>query len=239
VATGITVVIGAVVAVIGAWLYKNPAKFAPRWGILNPQNPRVQAVGRVYGLFFIFFGLLASGTAVWNLVPRVPVTIMGLATGGLGTWLLRKYLSRSPAPAVQVASVTVPDEKQPLLTRNWKKRLVVTAIVVAALAITIITALGSSDSTRIAFATAQSKAVIKGRLGEPVKRGFFTSGSIEFSGSTGHADLEIPLRGPKGKATVYAQETKTGGVWKINALQVSFDGEDQRIDLLDSDSGQP
>jgi hypothetical protein len=60
----------------------------------------------------------------------------------------------------------------------------------------------NSDVSKLAFAAAQASPAVKEQLGESIKRGFFTSGSIEISGPTGKADIAIPISGPRGNATV-------------------------------------
>jgi hypothetical protein len=91
---------------------------------------------------------------------------------------------------------------------------------------------GESDISKMAFAAAQASPVVRQQIGEPVKRGFFTSGNIQISGPTGQADIAIPIKGPKGEATVYAVARKRGGLWKFETLQVSFNGDGARFNLL-------
>lgn len=69
-------------------------------------------------------------------------------------------------------------------------------------------------------------------LGEPIETGFFMSGSINLSGSSGEADMAIPLTGPKGEATLYAVATKVAGEWRFEVLEVAPKGGGDRIDLL-------
>jgi hypothetical protein len=89
----------------------------------------------------------------------------------------------------------------------------------------------------MAVAAAQSNPVVKQRLGNPIKRSFFfTSGRIEFDGSSGHADLEIPIRGPIGKGTLYAIARKSAGTWKFETLDVAFDEASARVSLLEQES---
>jgi hypothetical protein len=64
----------------------------------------------------------------------------------------------------------------------------------------------------MAVAAAESNPAVKQRLGDPIKRGFFTPGSIEIDGPSGHADLEIPISGSRGKATIYAVAKKSAGI---------------------------
>jgi cytochrome oxidase complex assembly protein 1 len=63
-----------------------------------------------------------------------------------------------------------------------------------------------------------------------------TSGSIEIAGSSGYADLEIPVRGSRGKATIYAVARKSAGIWKFETLDVAFDEASPRVSLLQEES---
>lgn len=113
-----TIAFGTGFVLLGRWLYRNPYRVFPRWGLLNPKNPKVQRVARLYATFFIFMGVLASGAV------------------------------------------------------------------------------------------------------------------ISFRFLPGHADLEIPISGPNGKATLYATARKSAGVWTFEVLQVEFAKDNERADLI-------
>ncbi len=51
------------------------------------------------------------------------------------------------------------------------------------------------------------------------------------NGGSGEADLAIPISGPKGKATIYAVATKSGGKWTYSKLTVQVVGGGDEIDL--------
>jgi hypothetical protein len=127
-----------------------------------------------------------------------------------------------------------------LLSGHWKRNLLILVGLAILLVGVIMGIIGNSDVSKLAFATAQVSPAVKERLGEPVKRGFFTSGSIEISGPTGKADIAIPISGPRGKATIYAIARKSAGLWKFETLQVSFGDDIVRADLLQqgSEAGQ-
>jgi hypothetical protein len=71
-------------------------------------------------------------------------------------------------------------------------------------------------------------------LGTPVKPGYFFSGSVNVSNSSGNADLAIPVHGPKGGGTVYVVAKKSAGQWSYEKLELAVDGQEQRVDLLPS-----
>lgn len=88
----------------------------------------------------------------------------------------------------------------------------------------------SSDAYEIAMSELRQNEQAIAILGEPIEEGFFTSGSINTSGSSGQADLSIPVSGPKGKGKVFVLATKSMGQWEINQLVLEVNNE--RINLL-------
>jgi hypothetical protein len=231
------VAMGAVFILLGSWLYRNPRRLTPGWGILNRDHPGVQKVARAYATFFIFFGSFALA-AIASVRLRVPGTpLVGLAAAIGLTWLIRSRLKQSVAvpTASFVSTVAGPVQiapKQPLLSSHWKRNLLIAIGLAVVLVAVVMSIIGDSDVSKMALAAAQSSPSVKQQLGEPIKRGFFTSGSIEVSGPSGKADISIPISGPKGKATVYAVARKSAGLWKLETLLVSFKEESARVDLL-------
>lgn len=74
---------------------------------------------------------------------------------------------------------------------------------------------------------------VKRALGEPIKVGFMSSGGVHRD-ETGwsEAKLEIPLRGPKGSATLRVAAGQGNGPWVFSTLQVIFGEKTEPIDLL-------
>lgn len=83
-----------------------------------------------------------------------------------------------------------------------------------------------SDALERARAT---PAVVEA-LGTPLEEGVFVSGSIKVNGSSGDADLAIPLSGPNGEGTLYVVAEKSAGQWEYRRLELETDAG--RIDLL-------
>jgi cytochrome oxidase complex assembly protein 1 len=125
-------------------------------------------------------------------------------------------------------------------SRNWKwfvpvgclTLIVLFAAFVGGIVFTVAGAMKSSDAYKLAMAKAQSNPLVQQRLGTPIAAGMFVSGSVNVAGTSGKADITIPISGPKGKGTIYVDATKFAGEWKFNRLEVGIDGEEQRIDLL-------
>jgi hypothetical protein len=217
---------GVAFVLLGRWLYLHPNRLVPSWGFFNNEHPQVKRLARVYATFFIFFGAFAFAAAVLARLRLAP--ILALAIGVIGAWLLRPRLPKLASGAID----SVVTEKQKLLGKHWKRSLVILAGFAVLLTVFVSFILGDSDVSKMAFAEVQTNAAVKQRLGEPIKRGFFTSGHLQTSGPSGRADLAIPIRGPKEGATVYLVAQKSAGVWKYETLQVAFNGEKERLDLL-------
>lgn len=85
-----------------------------------------------------------------------------------------------------------------------------------------------------ALAAAQANPQVTSLIGQPVTPGMFVSGNINVNGDSGDANISIPVSGPKGKGTVYAEGKKIAGQWQFQTLLFGVDGQTDRIDLLQS-----
>ena len=125
--------------------------------------------------------------------------------------------------------------------RNWKWFVPVCclgALALAAVFIVLIVTLvfgmiKSSGVYKDALAMAKTHPAVVEALGTPIEEGFFVMGNINVSGPTGHADLAIPISGPKGKGTIYAKASKHAGQWTFSNLTVQIKATNERIDLIE------
>lgn len=139
---------------------------------------------------------------------------------------------------------TVP--KSSWWSRNWKWFVPVLAAVMLALFAAFIAAIfafvfgmmKSSEPYQMALTRAAANPQIVQALGEPIESGYFVQGNINTNGLSGEAALAIPLKGPKGAAKVYVEATRSAGQWDYKTLVVQIEGGNQRIDLLEEDSGE-
>jgi hypothetical protein len=69
-------------------------------------------------------------------------------------------------------------------------------------------------------------------LGAPIEPGFFVTGSIHVSDSSGDADISYSVSGPKGEGTVYVVAEKKAGEWDFKTLALESGETGERIDLL-------
>ena len=57
-------------------------------------------------------------------------------------------------------------------------------------------------------------------------------GKTNVNGSSGEADISVPISGPKGKGTLYIVAKKSAGEWTYEQLVVELAKGGQRINLL-------
>jgi hypothetical protein len=126
--------------------------------------------------------------------------------------------------------------------RNWKWfvpfLVLVAAGVFAGVFAAILGVMKSSDAYQGAMARAGAAPAVTAALGTPVTPGFWVSGNIHVSGPSGQAQLEFPLKGPRGAATIYVEAHKSAGEWRYDTLVVQVTGTRQRIDLLAAKAGE-
>ncbi len=125
-------------------------------------------------------------------------------------------------------------------SRNWMwfvptgclAILVLFAVFVGGIVMLVFGAMKSSDAYESAVTRAKASPEVAAALGTPIEEGLFVSGKVNVEGSSGEADLTIPISGPNGKAKVYAVATKRAGRWTYSTLEVAIDGRDERVNLL-------
>ncbi|WP_428231616.1 cytochrome c oxidase assembly factor Coa1 family protein [Flavobacterium sp.] len=69
------------------------------------------------------------------------------------------------------------------------------------------------------------------KLGSPIEDDGMTSGSINMINDGGNCNLQIPIKGPKGKGTVFVVAEKRG-TWKYSEMSVFITATKEEIDLL-------
>jgi hypothetical protein len=93
-------------------------------------------------------------------------------------------------------------------------------------------AMKSSDAYKMALAKAKADPRVVSALGSPIEDGFFATGKTNVSGTSGQADMTVPLSGPKGKGTLYFVASKFAGQWTFSKLMVEIANNGERIDLV-------
>ncbi|MEO6173112.1 MAG: cytochrome c oxidase assembly factor Coa1 family protein [Arenimonas sp.] len=126
------------------------------------------------------------------------------------------------------------------LSRNWKWFVPVICFLgllaicgfVGLLFYSVTSMMKSTDAYQMAVQQAKSNPEVVSAIGKPIAEGLFTTGNINTSGSSGTADMAIPISGPKGEAKIYVTAKQSVGKWTFNNLVVEIDKTHERIDLL-------
>jgi hypothetical protein len=105
---------------------------------------------------------------------------------------------------------------------------------VASIVLIVFSAVKSTDVYKDALARAKAHPAVIEVLGSPITEGFLVSGNTNVNGTSGEANLSIPISGPKGKGTIYVAATKSLGRWNYSGLVMEVAKTHQRIDLLQS-----
>ena len=134
----------------------------------------------------------------------------------------------SPAPAAPVAPVApVAPQQKKSGCMKWaligcSAAIVLGVAFVAVIVIVVFGAMKKSDVYREALRRAQNDPAVTAALGTPIVDRLVVSGSVNLDSSGGHATLDFPISGPKGKATVHVVATKSGGGgWDYSELTVT------------------
>jgi len=135
--------------------------------------------------------------------------------------------------------VTTPPPRKGWWGRNWKWFVpsgCLTILLLAAgfgfLIVTIVFgAMKSSDAYKAALSKTKADPRVVSALGSPITDGFYVLGKTNVSGTSGQADMTVPISGPKGKGTIYFVASKFAGQWTFSKLMVEIADTGQRIDL--------
>jgi hypothetical protein len=158
---------------------------------------------------------------------------------------LHKDVMEESTPPPLPQTPPSPESSQPpragWWSRNWKWFVPTGCFTLIALGVVFVVcifaivfgALKSSDAYKTALARAKEDRRVTAALGTPIKDGLVPSGKTNVEGSSGQADLAIPISGPKGKGTIYAVAAKSGGEWTFSKLTVKTDAG-ETIDLEQS-----
>jgi hypothetical protein len=90
----------------------------------------------------------------------------------------------------------------------------------------------SSGGYQEALAATRGNPAAVQALGTPIKDGWFPTGNVQSSGTTGVSDLAIPVSGPRAKGTLYVRATRSMGDWRFTMLVLQIKGTGEKIDLL-------
>lgn len=123
--------------------------------------------------------------------------------------------------------------------RNWKwfvptgcvSILLIFVLFIVSIFFGVTSMMTNSDAYKGAMTEAQKNKQVIEKLGSPIEDDGMTSGSINTTNDSGNCDLQIPIKGPKGKATLFIVAEKKG-TWKYSEMTVLIKNTNEEIDLL-------
>lgn len=133
--------------------------------------------------------------------------------------------------------------------RNWKWLVpsgCLSVLLLAAFALFTVIGLGmkglsglvsSTEPVAHAIQLAEADPTVLAALGKPLKAGTMVQGSLSTNNANGHADMMVPLKGPKGSADLYIKAEREAGRWSYSLIEIAIDGSGQRVNLLGKDVG--
>ncbi len=121
----------------------------------------------------------------------------------------------------------IPKKKGDWFSRNWKWFIPLCVIgggvlLLSSIAVVIglvMKIIKSSEPYQESMALVRNNNAIIQLIGEPIDEGLFVKGNIQTGGTTGSADLAIPIHGPKGEGHVYVYAVKREGIWEYEVLR--------------------
>jgi len=124
-------------------------------------------------------------------------------------------------------------------SRNWKwfvpvgcvTMVLLCVLFVAGIVGVVFASLRNSEIVRQSIAQAERNPEVALTLGTPLKPGLLVSGNISLSGSSGNADVSIPVSGPRGKGTIYCVARKSAGQWQYDKLEIELPNHAERVAL--------
>jgi hypothetical protein len=109
--------------------------------------------------------------------------------------------------------------------------LVLLVALVLILYLVVIGAMKRSTPVEESLARARSDQRVAAALGQPIDTGYLWMGKINLDNSDGEADINVPLKGPKGGARLHIVAGMSDGKWIYEEMVVQPE-QGPKIDLL-------
>lgn len=102
----------------------------------------------------------------------------------------------------------------------------------------VVTGLRNSAPAWLAMEKAAQNPAVLEELGQPLRERWLVQGRIHTGNSpasaSGHAQLKIPVAGPRGTARIEATAEKHSGRWDLTACTITFEDDSDSVDLLNT-----
>ena len=127
--------------------------------------------------------------------------------------------------------------------RNWKWALptggcllivILIIVFIGSIFYGVTSLMSDSKAYTDAMEKATSNEVVTSILGTPIEQNGIMGGSINYSSGYSEAKITIPIKGPKGEATIRVEGGGTDEVWTYEQMDVFISETGEVINLLQS-----
>ncbi|MHC0440818.1 cytochrome c oxidase assembly factor Coa1 family protein [Flavobacterium sp. 3-210] len=131
------------------------------------------------------------------------------------------------------------EDKRNWWNRNWKwfvptgclSLIVLFALLLVGIFFEVTSIIKDSDAYIESMELVQHNKILIEKLGSPIETDGMVSGTVSAVNDIRKCDVQVPLKGPKGKATLFVVGEKRGK-WKYSEMSVYIEKTDEKIDLL-------
>lgn len=144
-------------------------------------------------------------------------------------------------PNLPAFGPNAPPQRKSWFEKNWKwfvpviagEMLLVMTMFVFAILTFVFSIIRNTYPYQYATQRASESSEVADRIGAPLQFGWFVGGEYGYTGSSGHAYIQIPISGQKGRGTIIVEGDRREGRWQFHTLEVDVDGSSEPINLLE------
>ncbi|MDQ6531836.1 cytochrome c oxidase assembly factor Coa1 family protein [Flavobacterium sp. LHD-85] len=130
-------------------------------------------------------------------------------------------------------------QRKSWLNRNWKwlipsgclTLLILFGLFIGGIFYEVTSIIKDSEAYKESMTAVQNNKLVVEKLGSPIETDGMVSGNVTSTNDVRTCDVQVPLKGPKGKATLFVVGEKRGK-WKYREMSVYIESTNEKIDLL-------
>jgi len=130
-------------------------------------------------------------------------------------------------------------KNQSWLNRNWKwfiptgclTLLLLAALFIGGIFYEVTSVLKDSEAYKESMIAVENNKFVIEKLGSPLETDGMVSGTVTSHNDVRACDVQVPLKGPKGKGTLFVVGEKRG-TWNYSEMSVYIENTKEKIDLL-------
>ncbi|MET3026798.1 cytochrome c oxidase assembly factor Coa1 family protein [Flavobacterium sp. UW10123] len=130
-------------------------------------------------------------------------------------------------------------QRKSWLNRNWKwlipsgclTLLILFGLFIGGIFYEVTSIIKDSEAYKESMTAVQNNKLVVEKLGSPIKTDGMVSGTVTSNNDVRTCDVQVPIKGPKGKGTLFVVGEKRGK-WKYSEMSVYIENTKEKIDLL-------